>query len=118
MPVCARDALYAVGWLCEGEGGTRASSWAHMLPGSEEGLALLRHVGRRVLSAQRHGREDCAMCSTVLGLLYVIDGTFTDESWPRGGFIPAETLVHNGTAGDNGTAGGTLNQSVIGFLLG
>ena len=34
------------------------------------------------------------------------------------GFIPAETLVQNDTAGDNGTAGGTLNQSVIGFLVG
>ena len=34
------------------------------------------------------------------------------------GFIPAETLVQNVTAGDNGTAGGTLNQSVLGFLVG
>ena len=29
------------------------------------------------------------------------------------GFILAETLVQNGTAGDNGTAGGTLNQSLL-----
>ena len=28
-----------------------------------------------------------------------------------GGFIPTETLVWNGTAGNNGTAGGTLNPS-------
>ena len=35
-----------------------------------------------------------------------------------GGFIPAENLVQNGTAGDNGTAGGTLNQPVLGFLQG
>ena len=35
----------------------------------------------------------------------------TDESRPRAGFIPAETLVHHGTAGDNGTAGGTLKTS-------
>ena len=28
----------------------------------------------------------------------------------RGGFIPAEALVENGTAGNNGTAGRTLNQ--------
>ena len=27
---------------------------------------------------------------------------FTDESRPRAGFIPAETLVQTGTAGDNG----------------
>ena len=44
-------------------------------------------------------------------------GSFTDESLPRGGFIPAETLVLNGTAGDNGT-GGTLHQPVLGFLVG
>ena len=37
---------------------------------------------------------------------------FTDESRPRAGFIPAETLVHNGTAGDSDTAGGTLTQIV------
>ena len=43
---------------------------------------------------------------------------FTDELRPRGGFILAETLVHNGIAGGNGTAGGTLNQPVLGFLLG
>ena len=30
----------------------------------------------------------------------------------RGGFIPAETLVHNGTAGDNDNDGGTLTQQV------
>ena len=29
------------------------------------------------------------------------------------GIIPAETLVLNGTVGDNATAGGTLNQSVL-----
>ena len=36
----------------------------------------------------------------------------------RGDCIPAETLVMNGTAGDNGTACGTLNQSVLDFLVG
>ena len=36
----------------------------------------------------------------------------------RRGFIPAETLVQNGPAGDNGTASGTLNQSVPAFLVG
>ena len=35
-----------------------------------------------------------------------------------GGFILAETLVQNGTAGDNGTAGGTSNQPVLGFVVG
>ena len=44
---------------------------------------------------------------------------FTDKSRPRGVVIPAETLVLNGTAGDNSTAGdngtadGTLNQTVL-----
>ena len=47
--------------------------------------------------------------------LYLI---FKDESRPRGGFIHAETLVLNGTAGDNSTAGGTLKQPVQGFLVG
>ena len=36
----------------------------------------------------------------------------------RGWFIPAETLVQNGTADDNVTAGGTLNQPVLGFWYG
>ena len=34
---------------------------------------------------------------------------------PRAGFILAETLVQNGTTGNNGTAGGTLNHPVLGF---
>ena len=42
----------------------------------------------------------------------------TNRGVPRGGFIPAETLVQNGTAGDNGITGGTLAQSVLGFLIG
>ena len=42
--------------------------------------------------------------------------TFTDESRPMEGFIPAEVLLLNGTAGDNGTARGLLNQAVLGFL--
>ena len=41
-----------------------------------------------------------------------------DEMPPRGGFIHAETLVQNGTAGDNTTAGGTLNQPVQSLLQG
>ena len=32
----------------------------------------------------------------------------TDESRPWGGFILAETLVQNGTTGDNGTSGGAF----------
>ena len=42
----------------------------------------------------------------------------TDESQPMGGFILAQTLVQNGTSCDNGTTGGTLNQQVLGFLVG
>ena len=34
---------------------------------------------------------------------------------PRGDFIPAEPLVQNGTAGGNGTGGGSLYQPVLGF---
>ena len=45
-------------------------------------------------------------------------GAYTGESRPMGGFIPAETLVQNGTAGDNGTAGGIKYQPVLGFLVG
>ena len=41
-----------------------------------------------------------------------------DESRPREGFIPAEILVHNSTAGDNGTAGGTVDQPVLDYLVG
>ena len=43
--------------------------------------------------------------------------TFTVESRPWGGFFAAETLFLNGTVGDNGNAGGTLNQPVLGFLV-
>ena len=39
-----------------------------------------------------------------------------DESRPRGGFIPAETLVQNGTAGDNGTGGGPLPPEIVSSL--
>ena len=44
--------------------------------------------------------------------------TLSDESRPIVGFIPAETPVHNGIAGDNGTAGVTLNQPALDFLVG
>ena len=45
--------------------------------------------------------------------------TFSDESRGRaGGFIPAETLVHNAAAADNGSAEGTLNKPVLGLLVG
>ena len=44
--------------------------------------------------------------------------TLTDESRPTGGFILAETLVMTGTAGKDGTAGGTLYPSVLGYLVG
>ena len=51
-----------------------------------------------------------------------IGGHATDSRTNRGGarrgFILAETLVQNATAGDNGTAGGTLIQPVLGFLVG
>ena len=43
--------------------------------------------------------------------------TLPDESWPSAGFIQAETLVQNGAAGDNSTAGGTLHQPVPGCLV-
>ena len=42
----------------------------------------------------------------------------TNRGEPRGGFIPAGTLLQNGTAGDNGTTGGTLTKTVLGFLVG
>ena len=42
----------------------------------------------------------------------------TNRGGPRAGFIPAETLVLNGTAGDNGTASATLTQPVLAFLVG
>ena len=59
-------------------------------------------------------RAEFAQCPEAVAM-------FTDESRPRGGFIPAETLAQNGTTGDNGTvstAAGTLNQAVLGFLVG
>ena len=37
---------------------------------------------------------------------------------PREGFIPAETIVLNTTAGDYGTACGTVDQPVLCFLVG
>ena len=41
-----------------------------------------------------------------------------DESRTTEGFIPAETLVLNNTDGDNGTVGGTVDQPVLGLLVG
>ena len=55
---------------------------------------------------------------TELCIILSIMTIFTDESRPSGGFIPAETLVQNGIAGGNGTAGGTVNQPVLGFMVG
>ena len=46
---------------------------------------------------------------------------FTGRMVAQRGFHPCsclETLIQNGTASDNGTAGGTLNQSVLGFQVG
>ena len=67
--------------------------------------------------------ENHLTTSPVPGMKRNADATgglmLTDESRPSGGFIPAEILVlFNGTAGDHGTAGGTLNQPVLGFLVG
>ena len=45
----------------------------------------------------------------------IVSYAFVDE---LRGFLRAETRVLNGTAGDNVTAGGTLNQKVLGFLVG
>ena len=42
---------------------------------------------------------------------------WTNRGGPRRNFIPPETLVLNGTAGDHGTAGRTLTQPVPGFLV-
>ena len=50
----------------------------------------------------------------------LMQSIFTGES--QGGFVPAETLVLNGTQyqgfGRNGTAGETLHHPVLGFLVG
>ena len=48
----------------------------------------------------------------------MMNSTLPDELQRTGGFIPEETLVQNGTAGDGGAAGGTSNQPVLGFLVG
>ena len=71
----------------------------------------------RPAAGPRRDREDAAgwrQCDHTRPPLDLLP----DESWPREGFIPAETLVQNGTAGDNGTAGGTLHLPVLGFLVG
>ena len=41
----------------------------------------------------------------------------TKRGGPRGGFNYAETLVQDGTVGDNGTTGGTLNQPILYVLV-
>ena len=61
----------------------------------------------------------CSMVAPYAQLRMYHTYTVTDESrGPRGDFILAETLVQNGTAGNNGTAGGILNQPVLGLLVG
>ena len=42
-----------------------------------------------------------------------VSSNVTDKSWPRGGVSLQKTSVYNGTADDNGTAGGTSNQPVV-----
>ena len=73
-------------------------------------VQCLRDEPRLPRSAYKALNNNNNICSVLI--------TFTDNSRPIGGFIPAESLVLTGTAGDNGTAGGTLNQPVLGFLVG
>ena len=54
--------------------------------------------------------DTAAHCSTHAAPIGGHVNILPDESRPRAGFNPAETLVQNGTAGDNDTAGGTLVQ--------
>ena len=65
------------------------------------------------------------VCSTVQAALPAIEDELTKAcpslhthgriaGGSRGDFIHAETLIHNGTAGENGPAGGTLHQPVPG----
>ena len=48
----------------------------------------------------------------------MVAGSRMNRGRPMGGFIQAETLVLNGTAGGNGTGGGTLLQPILGFQVG
>ena len=68
--------------------------------------SLISHLSSR-------GRRGCL----VVWLSECANNTSNREG-PRGGFIPAETIVQNATAGDNDTGDGTLNHSVLGFLVG
>ena len=72
-------------------------AWNSIMLWNQCGCASLEQV-RRVLEDGLHPR--------------------TNRGGSRGGFIPAEILVQNGTTGDNGTNGGTLSQPVLLFLAG
>ena len=85
---------------------------AHLLVAQDEGE---RHVrGHAEDAGRRAPKEQLAeeRLEEVHERLH--NHGITNRGVPRGGFIPAETLVLNG---DNGTAGGTLNQPGESFTL-
>ena len=88
------------------------STWIHLL---HENIAAQRYTASPTIPNEL--RPVCASGYYQVILTQRVV-TLIDESRPMGGFIPAETLAQNVTAGDNGTAGRTLNQPVLGFLAG
>ena len=73
-----------------------------------------RHTQSRAFTVDSVASHSCSDNRRERSCIAVL----TDESRPRGGFIPAETQVQNDTAGDNGTAGGTLTQPVLARVSG
>ena len=75
--------------------------------------------GEGELESSRDGSTQTQPCSSILlPQMEPWAHTHGRIAAQSGGFIPAETLVQNGTAGDTGSAGVTLNQPVPGFLVG
>ena len=84
-------------------GAILAASWTVFLVSPGVKLLLLNRSRGGTSPPAAHGR---------VGFMLVYR---TNRGWPRRGFISAETLAQNGTTGDNGTAGGTLNSQHQGF---
>ena len=87
-------------------------------------LVIIAWFVNKPLSLDFHIFETVVCFCTVIIVNFVIRALILvpylrlGESRPTGVFIPVETLGQNGTAGDNGTADGSLQQAVLGFLGG
>ena len=95
--------------------GARVGSYAALA------LALMPASRLSVRLVSGHGAMTLPRCARLAPHVYMLSGELPPRraAGPRG-FHPCSNrtrVVQNGTAGDNDTAGGTLSQPVLDFLV-